>query len=128
MYELTVSLNFSAAHHLEGYPGECADPHGHNFKVEAVVMGEKLDEVGMVIDLRVIKMELKKVVSEFDHKYLNRLSIFKEKNPTSENIATHIYQKLSKRLSKVRLKEIRVFEGESLCVSYSEGDHHVLKG
>lgn len=119
MYELMVSGSFSAAHHLEGYNGECSRPHGHNFKVEVIVWGDGLDQVGMVIDFRKLKRILKDILSELDHTYLNELPQFKEINPTSENIARYIYEALSKRLKGV--KKVKIFEKESVWASYSEG-------
>ncbi len=52
MHRLKVIDDFSSAHQLRGYQGECEELHGHNWKVEVEVEGEKLDSVGLLIDLR----------------------------------------------------------------------------
>ena len=50
MYEVSIVTQFSAAHHLPGYPGACASPHGHNWEVEVFVRGPKLDRTGILAD------------------------------------------------------------------------------
>lgn len=120
MYELMVKGDFNAAHRLKGYSGECANPHGHNFKVEAIVWGKRIDETGMVIDLKEVKEKLDEILKDLDHKDLNELSLFKGKNPTSENIARYIYKALSEKIDKVKIKQVRVFETDYACVGYSE--------
>jgi len=52
--------------------------------------GEKLDHIGMLVDFKVLKKNLKKLLNELDHTYLNEHPYFKEVNPTSENMAKYI--------------------------------------
>ena len=52
MYTLKVEGAFEAAHRVVNYPGKCDRLHGHNWKVEAVVRGTKLDELGMLVDFK----------------------------------------------------------------------------
>ena len=73
MYELTVRSAFEAAHFISGYNGKCSRLHGHNWNIEAVVRGEKLDALGMLIDFKILKAELNKVLDAFDHRFLNSL-------------------------------------------------------
>ena len=61
--------------------------HGHNWKVEVEVCGNKLDNIGMVIDFKEIRNLTKSVVDQLDHQFLNDLKPFKEINPTAENAA-----------------------------------------
>ncbi len=122
MYEVSVSMNFSAAHNLRGYQGKCEALHGHNWKVEVVLRSALLDKVGMVEDFTLIKSKLKEVLALFDHKYLNTLPYFKKKNPTSENIAKVIYGKMKERMrgSSVPLEAVKVWETETSFASYRE--------
>ena len=55
MFEVSVSMNFSAAHNLRGYQGKCEALHGHNWKVEVVLRAARLDKIGMVEDFTFIK-------------------------------------------------------------------------
>lgn len=122
MYKVTVRDEFSAAHHLRGYKGKCEELHGHNWKVELTVASEKLDKTGMVIDFRKLKDNLRRVLKELDHSYLNNLPYFKRVNPTSENIAQHIYKRLSPQLRTPNsgLSKVRVWESENSFATYYE--------
>ncbi|MDD2866850.1 MAG: 6-carboxytetrahydropterin synthase QueD [Candidatus Omnitrophota bacterium] len=122
MYEVSVSMNFSAAHNLRGYQGKCEVLHGHNWKVEVVLRAERLDKAGMVEDFTFIKGKLKEILSLFDHKYLNTLSYFKKMNPTSENIAKIVYGKMKERMrgSSVLVDCVKVWETDTSVASYRE--------
>ncbi len=99
MYEVSVKTHFSAAHHLNNYPGACSEHHGHNWEVEVFVRGRSLDDTGMLLDFRDLKEALKDVIDIVDHKDLNMTTAFKNKNPTSENIAGFIYDEMSARIN-----------------------------
>lgn len=123
MYEIEVKQAFEAAHFIRGYVGKCARLHGHNWEVVAVVHGEQLDKLGMLIDFKVLKAELKKVLDEFDHQFLNELETFTEENPTAENLARIIYKRLA--LSEIfsgstKLYAVKVQESSNSCVTYHE--------
>ena len=94
MYELTVIVEFEAAHRIVDYPGKCDRLHGHNWSVEVTVEGEKLNSLGMLIDFKELKGEVNKVMDLLDHNYLNELPAFQKINPTAENIAKFIYEKM----------------------------------
>ena len=70
MFELTVEADFSASHLLEGYDGPCKNLHGHNYRVRATVECEKLDPLGMALDLRVLKQALTSAINPLDHCHL----------------------------------------------------------
>lgn len=121
MYELTVKAEFEAAHFIKNYPGKCARLHGHNWIVEAIAKGGELNELGILIDFKILKAELNKVLDEFDHQYLNELEIFAKKNPTAEILAKVIFEKLSASeifSGKNKLTAIKVYETPKSCVTY----------
>ena len=122
MFELTVKSEFEAAHRIEGYQGKCNRLHGHNWIVEAIVVGNKLDELGMLIDFKVLKAKLNQVLDKLDHQYLNELPMFKDKNPTAENLAQLIYDFMSEseifNNSPAQLNSIKVYESPKSCVIY----------
>ena len=62
VFEVYVKSHFSAAHSLEGYQGDCAHIHGHNWMVEVFVRCQELDEIGIGIDFRDIKQAVKEVL------------------------------------------------------------------
>ncbi|MCR5439366.1 MAG: 6-carboxytetrahydropterin synthase QueD [Selenomonas sp.] len=124
MYTLKIEGAFEAAHHVAGYPGKCARLHGHNWVVEAVVKGKELDELGMLIDFKVMKKELADVLERFDHRYLNELKPFADGvNPTAENLARIIFEELACRKVFERdsvLYAITVFESPKSSVTYTK--------
>ena len=123
MYEIEVKAAFEAAHYIDGYAGKCARLHGHNWEVVAVVRGEQLDKLGMLIDFKILKAELKKVLDEFDHRFLNELATFTAENPTAENIARQIFRKLAASdifSASTKLFAVKVQETPNSCVTYYE--------
>lgn len=118
MYTVKVQSQFSSAHNLRGYKGKCEDLHGHNWRVEAVAQSQSLDEIGMVVDFKELKGLLKDIILKLDHTNLNELEFFKSVNPTSENIARYIYDKLTEEKGPV-IKEVTVYETDSSSATYS---------
>lgn len=122
MYELTVRSEFEAAHKIKNYPGKCARLHGHNWIVEAIVKGSELNDLGILIDFKILKAELNKVLNEFDHQYLNELKFFADKNPTAENLAKTIFEQLAESeifAGSTKLFAVKVYESPKSCVTYS---------
>lgn len=122
MFELDVIREFSSAHCLKGYCGNCSEKHGHNWSVQVFIRSEKLDEIGIAIDFKALKRELDALLGELDHKDLNSIPPFDKLNPTSENIAMYIYKRLSGKLNGngVKVYRVRVGENASSGASYFE--------
>ncbi|MBN2831431.1 MAG: 6-carboxytetrahydropterin synthase QueD [Candidatus Omnitrophica bacterium] len=118
MYKIKVESGFSSAHNLRGYKGKCEELHGHNWKVEAEVTAEEIDKTGMVLDFTFLKAKLNKILEGMDHKYLNNIPYFKKVNPTSENIAGYIYDKL--KASGIKITSVTVWESERARATYYE--------
>lgn len=101
--------------------GKCNSPnyHGHNYVLETWIEGEINPDTGYVIDLGVLKKIIKDEVEDpFDHKNLNLdVPDFESLNPTAENIAVVIYNKLKKHFPSNKLK-IRLYETENNFVEY----------
>lgn len=123
MFELTIIVDFEAAHFIRDYPGKCSRLHGHNWKVEVAVCGNKLNQLGMLIDFHDLKAEVKNVIDTLDHRYLNELQPFDITNPTAENIAKYIYEQLINRSTfietTVRVQFVKVWESTHSAVAYS---------
>ena len=122
VFEVYTKAHFSAAHKLRGYPGDCANNHGHNWIVEAYVKCTELDQIGIGIDFRDIKQAVREVLFNLDHFDLNELEPFREVNPSSENIAKYIYQELSKKLNthSARVSRVKVCETPGAGAYYWE--------
>ena len=118
MFELMIEETFDAAHALRGYEGPCENLHGHTWKVQLFVKGEKLNKIGLLADFKVLKKELKTVLDKFDHKLLNDVKPFDAENPSSENLAKYIYKSMKKNLKATA--KVTVWESPTTCATYWE--------
>lgn len=91
-----MKRDFSAAHKLIDYEGNCANLHGHTWGVEVLL--EVPDDVDMAIDFREAKQAIENMLP--DHTYLNDYYAF---NPTAENIAKQLYHDLEVKLPIVQI-------------------------
>lgn len=97
MFIITVTAHFSAAHRIPDYPGPCVRLHGHRWVVRAIYQKDILDNLGMSLDLTLLKKALQAAVHDLDHENLsapNRQHLIPR--PTAENIAQLVYHRLSK--------------------------------
>ena len=122
MFKLIVKKEFSSAHILHGHPGNCKRMHAHNWLVEAEVQGDNTNEIGMVIDFKDIKNNLKEIISNLDHQFLNDLEPFINENPTAENISKYIYKELSNNINtdNIKVSKIKLWETSNSAVTYTE--------
>ncbi|MDR0401593.1 MAG: 6-carboxytetrahydropterin synthase QueD [Endomicrobium sp.] len=113
-YKISVEKSFSSAHYLRNYKGKCENLHGHNWKVSVTFFGDKLDDVGMLIDFANVKIHLHKIIKILDHNLLNKINPFDKINPTSENIAAFIFERFKCLETKnVKIYEVKIWESES---------------
>jgi 6-pyruvoyltetrahydropterin/6-carboxytetrahydropterin synthase len=108
MFEISTEAGFSAAHHLNCYEGPCENVHGHNWNVRAIVACDKLNDIGISVDFKTVKAALVAILSELDHSDLNTVFEPHGQNPSSENCAKYIYDKLAISLSGAVCRVVRV--------------------
>jgi 6-pyruvoyltetrahydropterin/6-carboxytetrahydropterin synthase len=120
VYEVTIRQSFSAAHRLKEIGGACEKLHGHNFIVEVSLSSPALTDAGIVIDFKVVKEWTHQILKELDHKYLNELSYFDGLNPSAENIARFIYDRVLEKAKDRHLDvaSVTVWESEDTRASY----------
>ena len=101
--ELFREFTFEAAHRLPYVPEghKCARLHGHSFRVEIHVQGEVDPATGMVIDFAEITTAFAPLREQLDHHYLNEVDGLE--NPTSENLAAWIWERLRGALALERI-------------------------
>jgi 6-pyruvoyltetrahydropterin/6-carboxytetrahydropterin synthase len=132
--KVTVSrkAHFNAAHRLyrkdwsfeknDSVFGKCnnANFHGHNYELIVSVTGDIDQETGYVIDIKVLsQLIFDEVETAFDHKNLNLdAPEFAELNPTAENIAVVIWNKLKVKLKAEFELEVVLYETPRNFVSY----------
>ncbi len=122
MFEVSVDQTFAAGHALRNYKGRCENVHGHNFRVQVTIEGERLDDTGMLVDFLDVKKSMQDVIARLDHRFLNEVPPFDVKNPSAENIAEHFYETMSRDLDKnpvaIRIREVKVWETEIQSATY----------
>ncbi|WP_129598585.1 6-carboxytetrahydropterin synthase QueD [Methanohalophilus profundi] len=101
--KLGVEEYIDSAHYLPGHES-CGIVHGHTYKVEVVLEGEKKSS-GMVIDFYDVKQTVRSTLKEYDHCMLNEILEY----PSSENLCEHIYNRLSQQLDFPL--SVKVWEG-----------------
>lgn len=106
--EIYKEFSFEAAHLLPNVPEghKCARLHGHSFYVCIYVSAEVDSHTGWVIDFGELKQHFEPLYQQLDHYYLNDIAGLE--NPTSENLALWIWQRLKPSLpilSKIEVKE-----------------------
>ncbi len=131
--KVSRKAHFNAAHRLyrpdwadqknEEVFGKCNNPnfHGHNYELVVSVTGEIDPETGFVIDVKILKDLIKAEVEDaFDHRNLNvEVPEFKELNPTAENIAVVIWNKLRPHIKSSQELEVVLYETPRNFVTYS---------
>lgn len=125
--------HFNAAHRLhnpawteeqnDAVFGLCSNPnyHGHNYELIVRLTGPVNPETGYVYDMKKLSDLVKEeVVNKFDHKNLNLdTEEFRELNPTAENIAAVIWNKLRGRISPDYDLAVTLYETERNFVEYN---------
>ena len=133
--KVTVSrkAHFNAAHKLfrpdwndmknKEVFGKCANEnyHGHNYELIVSLTGEINQETGYVYDLGKLKNIIKVEVEDYlDHKNLNLdIDDFKSSNPSAENIAVLIYNRLIPHFDDNYKLKITLYETPRNFVEYS---------
>ena len=118
MFEICVEHTFAAAHALRNYYGKCENLHGHNYRVQVGMEGEKLDDAGMLYDFAKLKKQLRETSGELDHQNLNELQPFTEVNPSAENIAKYICEQMQSKLEDAAIAYVRVWETDTSYATY----------
>lgn len=124
MWELTVDMEFSAAHQLRNYQGRCEKLHGHNWSVRIVVRCDRLDDRGLAMDFKDLREAGRNVLESLDHSVLNEVPPFDRLNPSAENLSRYIWQELSARINApgCRVHTITVYETAGCSATYLEDD------
>ena len=129
---VTRKEHFNCAHRLHNpnwsdekntsFYGKCNNPnyHGHNYNLEVTITGALNEESGYLIDMKLLSDIIKEeILNPFDHKNLNLdVEDFKNLNPTAENMAIVMYNKLKNRLDNHFEIKIKLYETERNSVIY----------
>jgi len=139
MYTICKDFTFAAAHAIRGHTGGCENLHGHNYRVRVHLRARSLDNLGMVLDFADLKTIMQEVLGPFDHRVLNEVPPFDERNTTAELLAQHVHDEVARRLAagaigrearggevvdeggetgRIRVTRVEVWENDTSCAAY----------
>ncbi len=100
-------FRIEAAHRLPNLPAEhkCSRLHGHSFRIVATVAGPLQQPQGWVRDFADIAKAFQPLFEQLDHRYLNEIEGLE--NPTSENLAIWVWERLKPSLPDLVEVEVR---------------------
>jgi 6-pyruvoyltetrahydropterin/6-carboxytetrahydropterin synthase len=111
MFTISVERHFHASHQLTLPDGSKEPVHSHDWIVTADISSEKLNNMGVVMDFRALKAMIDKTVAGFNNNALECVDYFQQNNPSAENVAKYIYEKLLIELPKgVKLLSVCIVE------------------
>jgi 6-pyruvoyltetrahydropterin/6-carboxytetrahydropterin synthase len=124
MYELRIISGFAAAHQLTMVGSKCENLHGHNWKIEVFLAGDRLNAAGVLMDFGEIKAQVRDIIGRLDHRFLNELPIFAGRQPSSERIAAFVAEELQKAIRNpaVRVSRVTAWESDDACATYIPQD------
>jgi len=118
-YELLLKSEFSAAHQLRLADGTLEPLHGHNWRVEVYVDGDRLDQIDVVADFTVLQPQLREITGCLHDTFLNQLESFAKSNPSTELVAKHIHDQFAPKLpSHIKIRRVRVWETRDCAAAY----------
>jgi 6-pyruvoyltetrahydropterin/6-carboxytetrahydropterin synthase len=117
--KISQAFRFEAAHRLPKVPPShrCYRMHGHSYRVELQLQGAIDPATGLVTDFFDIESAFQPVLAELDHHCLNEIAGLE--NPSAENIAAWIWQRMKKALPQ--LASVKVYETPDCWAEYDGG-------
>jgi 6-pyruvoyltetrahydropterin/6-carboxytetrahydropterin synthase len=121
LFTVSVEGQFWATHGLTLLDGSKEPVHAHNWSVAAEISSETLNSMGIVVDFRHVKQLIGEIVADFGNVPLEQLSYFQRNNPSAENIARYIYEKLEPGLPEdVTLDHVSVTEEPGCSAKFAK--------
>ena len=138
-------FTFCAGHRLVGHEGKCQNLHGHNYVVEIYVSGQEQDEIGRILDFKLLKQRCKGWLDEnWDHTFVlwakdeNGLAAIRSSqphrvyelptNPTAENMAIHLLHEICPKILEgtgATAWKVRLWESEETYAEISLDESQV---
>lgn len=118
MYYVSKRMEVAGSHHLDlPYESKCSNLHGHNWIITVHCKSEKLTDYGMIVDFALVKKEIHGLL---DHSNINDV-LDNRINPTAENMAKWICDKVSELCEVGYCYKVEVQESEGNVAIYEEG-------
>jgi len=117
MFTIGKTFKFNSAHFLPGHK-KCGKVHGHTYHLTVEISADLVRSTGMVLDLHLLSQIVNSVIKPLDHDCINEI-LPEMLNPTCENLAEFLQQRIYKKVSKLLLRPLR---GITVRVKIQEGD------
>jgi len=119
LFIVSVETKFEASHQLLLHDGSKEPLHSHNWVIVADVSSTRLNSIGLVIDFDRLRSMLDDIAAGFDNTSLNENDYFHRNNPSAENVAKYVYEKLIAALpDDVKLQTVTVAEKPGCSAKY----------
>jgi 6-pyruvoyltetrahydropterin/6-carboxytetrahydropterin synthase len=113
MYEVGVIAHFEAAHHLVGDFGPATRLHGHTYRLEVTLRGERLQPDGTLYDISQLRADVDTLVASLHYRELETVPGLVGVNTTAEAVASYCWETLAGKLTGNGLSSLRVAIWES---------------
>lgn len=123
MYEVYVAARFEAAHRLVGDFGPATRLHGHTYRLEVIVRGERLREDGTLYDIGLLGPAVEDLASSLHYRDLDEVPALADVNTTAETVARYCWESLAPSLRGEGLDSLLVRVWESSEVYAARDDH-----
>jgi 6-pyruvoyltetrahydropterin/6-carboxytetrahydropterin synthase len=121
LFRVSVETGFWASHRLTLTDGSKEAGHSHNWVVRADVSSSELNSMGLVADFRRVKGLVDEITADFDNVALEKVAFFQRNNPSAENVAKYVYEKLKAALPEgLNLDVVRVTEQPGCAAEFGE--------
>jgi 6-pyruvoyltetrahydropterin/6-carboxytetrahydropterin synthase len=122
VYEVAYETTFCATHRLTRGGRPIEPLHGHDWRVEAVAVGEVLDDLGVVVDFEHLKEAVGEVAARFHYRDINENADLAGRSPSAEAVARYFFDEVRKGLGAEgrHLRRVRVWEAPGCSATYSE--------
>lgn len=122
MFTIFKDYSFAAAHSIRGHTGGCENLHGHNYRVRVHVQASELDALGMVVDFADLRRAQDEVLGPFDHRVINEIPPFDERNTTAELFSEFVFREMARRIDddRVRVCRVEVWENDTSCARFED--------
>ena len=123
MYRLCLKRKFIARHYLIG--GDWGDEnceHSHSYELELRLSGSRLDLHNYLVDLVVVEKILDNVINKYRDMLLNKMSEFRDQNPSIELFSRILAEDISKRIvdQTADSLEVRLWENDFSWASWEQ--------
>ena len=126
MHSIFKDFSFAAAHAIRGHTRGCQNLHGHNYRVRVHLRARRLDDLGMVLDFADLKSIMQEILGPFDHRVINEVPPFDQRNTTAELLAEYVFGEVAKRLpesagprrQRIEVARVEVWENDTAGAAY----------